>query len=173
MLAGIAAITAAGEIFDLATAIIKLDLIRGGFFHDSPSMTTVNTEVEHTVLCILVMSTLRNGAGDLHPAEVVQPKAVVTTARHIDVILFVRGLEPGDDFLIGDRLRVKGYQVGAGHAEFSRDVGIRHSDHPLIIGELDLKAVIHSGHTPPQALQLAVHVDSISHLKGELVVVVG
>ena len=63
--------------------------------------------------------------------------------------------------------------MGAGHAEFSRDVGIRHSDHPLVIGELDLKAVVYSGHTPPQALQLAVHIDGISHLEVEPVVVVG
>ena len=89
MLAGIAAITAAGEIFDLATAIIKLDLIRGGFFHDSPPMTTVNAEVDNPVLCIVVVPRLRNGAGDLHSAEVVQLKAVVITARDIDVILFI------------------------------------------------------------------------------------
>ena len=57
--------------------------------------------------------------------------------------------------------------------EFSKDVGIRHSDHPLIIGELDLEAVVYSCHTPPQALQLAVHIDGISHLEVEPVVVVG
>ena len=54
MLAGIAAITAAGEIFDLAAAIIKLDLIRGSSFHDPSPMTTVNAEVDNPV-CLYPM----------------------------------------------------------------------------------------------------------------------
>ena len=65
-------VVAVADTHDLAAAIIKLDLIRGSSFHDPPPMTTVNAEVDHPVLCIVVVPTLRNGAGDLHSAEVLE-----------------------------------------------------------------------------------------------------
>lgn len=89
MLAGIAVAAAASKAFDLPTAVIKLDLVREAALHNSPPVAAVNAEIDYPVVCIVVVLSLRNGAGDLHSAEVVQLKAVVITARDIDVILFI------------------------------------------------------------------------------------
>ena len=173
MLTGVTAKTVAGQIPDLPILALKFQLIDLGAFHDRSTLGAIEADVPHTALHVVVMTAFSNIMADFHGREVIQLKAGIIIAGYIDIFLFIRSLEPGDDLGIGQRCGIEGDEMRSGEEELTIDLRISDADHTLVIGQLDLEVVSDINHTATQPFELPVNIDDISDLKIERIVVVG
>ena len=154
MLAGIAAEAAAGQVADFAIYIFKFQLVDLTALHDRTALGAVKADVPHAAFRVIVMAALRDITADLHGRKVIQLETGIIIAGSVDITRFIRRLEPGNDFRIGEYRRVKGDEMGPGKEKLALDLCVRNADHALVIGQLDLEVVSDIYHTATQPFEL-------------------
>ena len=154
VLTGVTAKTVAGQIPDLPIHTLKFQLIDLGAFHDRSTLGAIEADVPHTALHVVVMTAFSNIMADFHGREVIQLKAGIIIAGYIDIFLFIRSLEPGDDLGIGQRCGIEGDEMRSGEEELTIDLRISDADHTLVIGQLDFEVVSDINHTATQPFEL-------------------
>ena len=154
MLTWVTAKTVAGQIPDLPIYTLKFQLIDLGAFHDCSTLGAIEADVSHTALHVVVMTAFSNIMADFHGREVIQLKAGIIIAGYIDIFLFIRSLEPGDDLGIWQRCGIEGDEMRSGEEKLTIDLRISDADHTLVIGQLDLEVVSDIYHTATQPFEL-------------------
>ena len=119
------------------------------------------------------MPALRHGVGHLHLLQLPQREHGVVGAAGKFALRLSRRQEPGDGLLRRQGIAVEGDEMGAGGVKPAVHGGVRHGDHPLVVGESDPEIVAGLLDASLLSLQLAVHKHQVPLPQIEPIVVVG